>query len=185
MKKILLVVIALVAVLGGGAWWYFGHVSSASTTDQAQQNQPPYAVPALTQSYTNTAYKFTLKMPADFTVSDIPGDPDGTPETIVLQDQSGNGIQIAISPFDEDTTGSYTLTQARILQDVPDLTITDPQPIEVGDNYTGLAFKSDNEAFGGASREVWFVFRGNLYQISTYERLDDLLKGIFQTWQFQ
>lgn len=182
MKKLILIVGVLVAV-GGGAWWYFMH--HASAPQSAQSQLPPYAVPGLTQDYSNPAYKFSLKMPADFTASDIPADPDGTPETIVLQDKNGNGIQIVVSPFDEDTNGSYTLTQARILQDVPDMQITDPQPIQVGNNYTGLAFKSDNEAFGGASREVWFVFRGNLYQISTYERLDDLLKGIFQTWQFQ
>lgn len=139
----------------------------------------------MTQSYTNSTYKFTLKMPDDFVATEIPGDPDGTPYTVILQDQNSNGVQIVISPFDEDTTGSYTLTQVRILQDVPDMQITDPQPLEVGPNYTGLAFKSNNDAFGGTSREVWFVFKGNLYQISTYERLDDLLKGIFQTWQFQ
>ena len=184
MKK-LLFIIAAVLLIGGGAYWYFTRGSTSWNSGQEQQAAlPPYAVPALTQSYTNSMYNFSLKMPADFTASDIPADPDGTPETIVLQDQNGNGIQIEISPFDEDTSGSYTLTQARILQDVPDMQITDPQPLVVGPNYTGLAFESDNPAFGGASREVWFVFKGNLYQISTYDRLDDLLKSIFQTWQF-
>ena len=185
MKKLLLIV-GLVLILGGGAYWYFTHQDSTSLSSQLQQTQPPYALPTLTQDYTNSAYKFALKMPADFTASDIPsGDPTQPGDTILLQDKNGNGIQIVISPFDEDTTGSYTLTQARILQDVPDMQITEAQPLVVGPNYTGLAFKSDNAAFGGASREVWFVFRGNLYQISTYDRLDNLLKSIFQTWQFQ
>ncbi len=43
---------------------------------------------------------------------------------------------------------------------------------------------SDNPAFAGASREVWFVFNTNLYQISTYTEFDELLKGLFGTWQF-
>jgi hypothetical protein len=90
-------------------------------------------------------------------------------------------VQIIVSPFNEDL---HALTQDRIHQDVPDMTISDSQPIQIGENYTGLAFKSDNEAFGGASREVWFAFRGNLYQISTYDRLDPLLKKIFATWKF-
>ncbi len=170
-------------MVGGGAWWYLNHQGPVSPGGQGQQ--APYVVPALTKNYSNDTYGFSLKMPDTFAAQEIAGDPDGTPYTLVLQDQSGNGIQIAISPFDEDTGQGYTLTQDRILQDVPDLKITDPQIIEVGDNYKGLAFKSDNDAFGGASREVWFVFRGNLYQISTYERLDDLLKAIFGTWQFQ
>ena len=71
-----------------------------------------------------------------------------------------------------------------IEKDIPDLLITDAQTVEIGDNYKGLAFKSDNSAFGGASREVWFVFRNNLYQISTYEKFDELLKKVFSTWVF-
>lgn len=37
---------------------------------------------------------------------------------------------------------------------------------------------------GGASHEVWFVFRENLYQISTCARLDNLLQEMFSTWSF-
>ena len=98
-------------------------------------------------------------------------------------DQGGrsDGVQIIVSPFSEDL---HALTQDRIHQDVPDMKISEPQPVEIGANYTGLAFKSDNDAFNGASREVWFVLRGNLYQISTYDRLDPLLKKIFATWKF-
>jgi len=62
--------------------------------------------------------------------------------------------------------------------------VTGVQPVEIGDDYTGVAFRSDNPAFGGASREVWFVFHGNLYQISTYEHLDSLLQTMFSTWKF-
>ncbi|HVV14998.1 MAG TPA: hypothetical protein VHD55_01185 [Candidatus Paceibacterota bacterium] len=179
MKKLL---IAAVLVLAAAACAYFVFFRAAPASPEPQL--PPYTVPALSKDYKNSTYNFSLKMPADFDATDIPGDPDGTPNTIVLQDKQGNGIQITVSPFDEDTGSGYTLTQERIQTDVPDLTILDPQVLEVGNNYNGLAFKSDNEAFGGASREVWFVFRGNLYQISTYDRLDGLLKQIFQTWQF-
>ena len=182
MKKLIGTIVVLI-ILGGGG--YYVYTSSGTHGTTPQPAAPAYTVPPLTQDYTNSTYHFTLKMPADFKASEIAGDPtSGSPDTIVLQDTNGNGIQIAVSPFDEDTTGSYTLTKARILQDVPDLTITDDQPVVVGSNYTGLAFRSDNQAFGGDSREVWFVFRGNLYQISTYARLDDLLKAIFGTWQF-
>ncbi len=183
-RTIFLVAIALI-LLGFAAYGATKLVPASWAPSSDQPSQPPYVVPALTKEYDNSIYNFSLKMPADFTAQDIPGDPDGTPETIVLQDQNDNGIQIAVSPFDEDTTGSYTLTADRIHQDVPDLEILDPQPVEVGEHYTGLAFKSNNDAFGGDSREVWFVFRGNLYQISTYARLDDLLRQIFQTWQFR
>jgi hypothetical protein len=119
-------------------------------------------------------------MPGDFTAQELPADENGA-QTVALQNASGDGVQITITPFDEDLA---VLSKERIAQDVPDLKISDEQSVEIGANHTGLAFKSDNAAFGGASREVWFVFRGNLYQISTYERLDPLLKAIFATWQF-
>jgi hypothetical protein len=177
MKKLLIFSALLLIVLAGG--WF-----AASRMRPAHPEERPYAVPALAKDYANDAYGFSLKMPEDFSASEIQSEDSGG-ETVILQDQAGNGIQIAISPFDEDTDGSYALTQERISQDVPDLKIYDAQVLEVGDHYKGLAFRSDNEAFGGASREVWFVFRHNLYQISTYERLDDLLKQIFETWQFR
>jgi hypothetical protein len=171
--------IGLAVVLAGG-WYAFSHSPSPANAPQA-----PYVVPPLTKGYSNDAYKFSLKMPENFDASEIAGDPDGTPYTLLLQDKEGNGIQILISPFPDDTNNGYTLTKEKIVSEVPDMKITDAQAVEVGQRYTGLAFKSDNAAFGGASREVWFVFRGNLYQISTYEQLDDLLKQIFSTWQFK
>ena len=62
--------------------------------------------------------------------------------------------------------------------------VIDDQILEIGNNYKGVAFRSDNAAFDGDSREVWFVFKGNLFQISTYARLDPLLKAMFATWKF-
>jgi len=162
----------------------FFHVGTTTTAlnqmNQAAAVELPYMVPPLTQDYKNTDYNFELNMPADFKAAESPPDENGA-RTITLQDSTDNGIQIAVTPFDEDITN---LTEDRIHQDQPDLTITDPQPVQIGESDTGLAFKSDNQAFDGASREVWFVFRGNLYQISTYDRLDPLLKSIFTTWKF-
>lgn len=176
MKKLLLLA-AGIAVVAGGAFALSQHSAAPAAPAEA-----PYTVPPLTKSYSNDSYNFSLKMPESFDATKFGGDQGGT--TIVLQDKENNGIQIVVTPFDEDTGGGYLLTEERIKQDVPDLRMSEAQPLEVGSNYTGLAFKSDNAAFGGASREVWFVFRGNLYQISTYARLDDLLKQIFATWQF-
>lgn len=45
-------------------------------------------------------------------------------------------------------------------------------------------FQSDNPAFDGASREVWFVYNDYLYQISAYAEFDEFLKELFGTWQF-
>ena len=173
MKKIF-IIIAIVAIAGGGYFAYTKFVAPA-----ASDMQEPYVVSALGDEYRNETYGFSLTMPEGFKARIMSTSVEG--ETILLEDQTGNGIQIMITPIDEDIPA---LTVERIKADIPDMQISDEQVVEVGSSRTGLAFKSDNEAFDGASREVWFVFRGNLYQISTYERLDPLLKAVFQTWQF-
>jgi hypothetical protein len=175
MKKVLILLCA-VAIAGLGAYAYMEFAQHSPST-------APYVVPPLTQSYANPTYGFSLMMPADFSAHES-SDSGASSTSIVLQDESGNGIQITVSPFDEDTGGGYTLTADRIHQDLPDLEIDDAQTVTVGPQYTGLAFLSDNPAFDGNSREVWFVFRGNLYQVSTYAQLDPLLGAIFKTWQF-
>ena len=180
-------IVGIALVAAGGYYLFSAHLSPAATVaavaDATEASSTPYTVPPLTKRYINSTYTFSLMMPESFSAQDI-SDPSQGGATLVLQDQSGNGIQIVISPWDEDTSGSYTLTAGRIHQDLPDLAINDPQPVVVGPNYTGLAFKSDNPAFGGDSREVWFVFNHHLYQISTYARLDPLLQAIFGTWSF-
>lgn len=180
MTKILAPLIVLL-VLAAVAATYFTH-RSAEGIAPASTAGAPYQAPALAQHYENAAHGFSLMMPADFSAQEGQNADGNT--VITLQNQTGDGIQILISPFDEDTGSGYTLTKERILEDIPNLAITAEQPVEIGSHYTGLAFKSDNAAWDGASREVWFVFRGNLYQISTYERLDPLLQSIFKTWQF-
>ena len=169
MKKLLLATISI--VLAAVAVWVIYSREDAPA-------EAPYVLPALTQEYKNDTYQFSLNMPGNFIVREV--EQDGG-VSIVLEDAGGNGIQLTIVPFDEDIR---VLTKERIEQDVPDLAIRDLETLEVGDDYKGLAFKSDNDAFDGDSREVWFIFRGNFYQISTYARLDSLLKAVFATWKF-
>lgn len=137
------------------------------------------------EAYENKEYGFSLKLPEGFKPRESKM---GDTSTIVLENEKAEGIQIMISPFDENELavdgGKKAVTKDMILRDIPDMQIREEQPIEIGDNYMGLAFKSDNESFDGSSREVWFVFKGHLYQVSTYEKFDDLLKAMFVTWQF-
>ena len=170
----ILSVLGIVAALSVGAWFVFFNRAMPTET------LPPYVLPELTQAYTNEAYQFSLKLPADFSVREVP-DTGAGGATLVFENTKNEGIQILVMPFDEDVT---VLSARRIKEDIPDMKVFDEQPVEIGQEHTGLAFRSDNKEFNGASREVWFVFEGNLYQISTYERLDPLLKAVFQTWKF-
>lgn len=144
------------------------------------ENQTPYVVPSLTKPYTSSRYGFSLNIPEDFKVRE--SDMNGS-YTIVFENTKSEGIQIVISPYDKK--GVKVLTKDMIQSAIPDMQITDDQVLDVGSTYKGIAFKSDNDAFNGDSREVWFIFKDNLYQISTYSRFDGLLKAMFATWEFK
>lgn len=131
--------------------------------------------------YTNSVYKFSVELPQDYQAREIYSrDSETVSRTILFEGKNGDGIQIVITPYDD----IQNLTADMIKKDIPDMKISDVQTIDVGDNHKGVAFIGDNPEFGGASRDVWFVFKSNLYQISTYARLDSTLKLIFSTWQF-
>jgi hypothetical protein len=175
MSRKYLIVSALILVIGiAAAVWYFGFSAKGQTASAAA----PYVVPPIQDTYTNTALGFSLGLPDGFAAQE--SEEEGV-KTVVLQDAQGNGIQIIATPIKEDIPH---LSIDMVKRDIPDMKVSDVQPVEIGEGRTGVAFKSDNEAFGGASREVWFVFRGNLYQISTYARLDELLQSMFASWQF-
>lgn len=169
--KILIgVLVILIAVISG--FYLF--------KPQIGSKEVPYAVPALTKPYTNTTFNFSLNIPEDFTATEsVLGDT----HTIVFQNAKDEGIQIVVAPYDDK--GVKVLTKDMIQSAIPDMKITDDQVLEIGNDYKGLAFKSDNDAFDGDSREVWFIYKDNLYQISTYSRFDELLKQMFGTWQFK
>lgn len=138
-----------------------------------------YETSPLTKEYTNDTYRFSLMMPDAFVAQELPND-EGS-DTTLLQDSTGNGIQIMVSPYGQDL---HELTAEKIHTDIPDMKISDVQSLEIGDDYKGVAFKSDNPAFNKDSRDVWFVFHGTLYQITTYASNDSLLKAMFGTWKF-
>jgi hypothetical protein len=196
MRRIVLAVLAIAVACGAIAYFvYQPHkqvIAPSVQSASVAQALPPFdhsTVPltkpnskvALTKPYSNDQYKFSLSMPSNFTARQLPADESGAATILIESPDHADGVQISIIPFSKDL---HALTADRIHQDIPDMKISEPQPVEIGTNYTGLAFKSDNGAFNGASSEVWFMFRGNLYQISTYDRLDPLLKKIFATWKF-
>ncbi len=160
----------LILLLGCVAYYIYSGSSS-------EPEETPFKVPVLNQKYENAKHGFGLTMPEGFTSRESSA--NGS-DTIVFENAKAEGIQIVISPYDD----IKILTKAMIESDIPDMQVLDPQPVEIGNANTGLAFRSDNDAFNGKSREVWFVFNRELYQISTYERLDELLQKMFATWTF-
>jgi hypothetical protein len=201
--------IVIVALLGAGIWWqltygpngprngqpfsfstlgniFSGEVfGNASSTDAGSiPNVAQVTFGGLSHTYQNPTYHFSINYPDGYTVSDV-DDPTASGNTVLIQDNSTNGdggIQIFISSYTDPDTN---ITPDFIAANAPDVTVNDPQEVHMSaGGGKGLAFESNNAAFGGASREVWFIYNGNLYQISTYLQYGNLLQTMMGTWKF-
>lgn len=152
------------------------NTADQSEVNDSNQAQVDFANPKM---YQNNQFGFEFQYPGNFNVGSFS---ERGGQTIVIQNADERaGFQIHITPLDED----IDMSPERIRTDIPALEIRDPQPVQLGaDASKGLAFLSDNEAFGGNSREVWFAFNGQLYQISTYASLDPLIKQVLNSWTF-
>jgi len=174
-------------------WFQYSHlkknvsqISEASSYSSLSLSEPPTDSSVLTESYNNKTYDFSFRYPNGFTVS-LVNDPENNQDIVVLQSVSSSkpgiplGFQISIQTIDEDIPA---VTVEMIKRDLPDLVINSPQDVVIGNRGKGVAFISDDSAFGGVSREVWFVYRKRLYQISTYASNDSLVQSVLKTWQF-
>jgi hypothetical protein len=201
--------IFVVALLGACIWWQLtygpngprsgqplsisalgnifsrGMFGNASSTDVNNiPNVAQVIFGSLVHTYQDSAYHFSINYPDGYTPSNV-SDPSAGGSTILIQDNSTNGdggIQIFISPY---TDPDKNITPDFIAANAPDVTVKNPQEVDMSaGGGKGLAFESNNAAFGGASREVWFVYNGNLYQISTYLQYGNLLQTMMGTWKF-
>ncbi|HMA59578.1 MAG TPA: hypothetical protein VKN64_04725 [Halanaerobiales bacterium] len=131
-----------------------------------------------TEKYEDEEFNFSFKYPKDFNIGKFKNGEDS--KIILVQyPKKKIGVQIIITPLDEKTE----LTKELINERVPSYTVENPQPVEIDGKKRGLVFKSKNDNFG-ESREIWFIFRDILYQISSYQSLDPFIKTFFETFQF-
>lgn len=171
-------------VIAGAIGYFVANREPAAPQEPVGSGAAPEAIAAIsgyqyTEEYAHPSGEFSFMYPSDFVVTSIPS---GEGEAILVQNtETKIGAQILVTPFEGE---DIDITEAVIRDSISDMDIREPQPVEIGEDRLGLAFLSDNESFGGSSREVWFVFRGNLYQISTYADLDPFLQGLFATWKF-
>jgi hypothetical protein len=98
--------------------------------------------------------------------------------TVTFQDPSTNaGFQIYAIPYSGDH-----IDDARFKLDQPSGVIKDPLDVMI-DGVRGTMFFGQN-AIMGDTREVWFIRKGFLYEVTTYKQLDEWLGEIMKTWKF-
>ena len=134
----------------------------------------------LLKTYTNSQFGFSFKYPEGFNAGSFAESEEGT-TVLVQKPNTKESFQIFISAFDE----SGPITPERIKKDIPDMAIEDPKEVIIGaeKNIRALIFFSKNESLD-RTREVWFVQKGNLYQVTAYADLDVLIGSVLDTLNF-
>lgn len=180
-----------VAVLGSVFLYFYQAPKSRSNLDnqgstllgevRPRQDEPRQELGRESSgTYLDPKGRFSFSYPEGFKVNAVP-DPDGG-EMLTLQNttKTGEGFQILIQEADED----ILITPERIATDIPDIAVNDAQTFTLDGKAHGTIFTSDDPTFDGESREVWFAYKRNVYQVSTYLKYDNLVKEILGTWRF-
>lgn len=147
--------------------------SIASTTEQSIGRR---VIPDGWREYRNATYHFSLLYPQELSVAER--QEGGGAITITFQNvERAEGFQIFIVPYSE-----AQVSEERFKKDVPSGVRQNLTNVVV-DGATGAAFYSSNLALG-ATREVWFVHKGFLYEATTLKPLEAWFRDILQTWKF-
>ena len=195
--KVAVVIIVIISLLLLG-WWIF--TSSQSETLPTPKANNLANSENLDEMYNNSEFNFSFKKPYSYSIGEF-GDNDA--KTILIQpgqnkdsievrpqQNQGAGFQILITPFDELNA---VITQERINKEIPNMKVESVKEISITGKDTqgnpvylkGLEFESDNPVFGGSSTEIWFVYSGNLYQLSGYPDSMPIMEEVIKTWKFQ
>jgi len=133
-------------------------------------------VPTGAREYRSAEYNFSLLYPEDLKVAEH--SEGGGATTITFQNtKTVAGFQIFIVPY-----GESQVSEERFKLDEPSGIRESLAPITI-DGAIGASFFSNNLMLG-ATREVWFVHGGYLYEVSTLRSLDTWLGQILKTWEF-
>jgi|GEM_PF-4280472 len=146
---------------------------SSSTPDTVSESavQPPN-----TKKYESSLYHISFFYPNDVDVSEKPLKSNSM--VIVFKGTTTKiGFQIFITPYNEPK-----ISQLRFLQDEPSGVMNNPANITIN-GVSATEFYSTNDAMG-ATREVWFLYRGFLYEVTAPQSLDSWLFQIMETLRF-
>jgi hypothetical protein len=170
---VVIIILVVVAFVFGGS----NNENNTQEIDGRVINQPPAIVDS-SGGYKNKEFGFSLTFPQGVEAEEFN---DGPRKTIVFQSDTGEGLQFYIAPHAEKT-----ITQSRILEDIPSAVIEEAQEVLVGraKDIRALLFWSE-DAEVGRTRELWFVQNGYLYQVTTFAELDSWLAGIMSTLSFK
>lgn len=153
---------------------------------EVQTNKPARVVPTPPKSgveirHRNEVNHFSFEIPAGYSAFEYDVE-ERKAGAVVVQNQAGRGALILATPFIE---AEAVLTPERIKKDVPHLSVTNVQEVLIAEEVPGLAFDSSDAVWDGNAREVWFVHRHTLFQLSALRTDTQVLEAIVDTWRFE
>lgn len=153
-------------------------VSTSTTPDLAERIAQPTPPPEGYIEYRNEQYGFSFYHSQQSEI--IEYDEGGGAMTVVLQNkQKVRGLQVFIVPYAEDK-----ITEERFRMDVPSDVRVNVEPTRIGiKQIEAVTFNSYDELLG-ETREVWFIYDGHLYEITTFKGMGNWLAPILQSWRF-
>ncbi len=133
-------------------------------------------IPALGQKiYRSLIFKFWLIYPDNLSVKEFN---KGDTTTIVFEDlEREEYFQIFVVPYN----GSE-ISKERLAMDLPSGVIKDEIGVFIN-GVKGISFTSQDVKIG-ETREIWFINKGFLYEITVPLALDSWLSLILQNWYF-
>jgi len=128
--------------------------------------------------YENKKYGFSYYRSPQATIKEF--DEGGGAMTIVQENiKNVRGLQIFIIPYKEKT-----ISEERFRLDVPSGVRKNVEKTFIGlPQVEAVTFNSYDE-FLGETREVWFIYNGHLYEITTFKGVGDWFAPLLQTWRF-
>lgn len=183
MKKILPIAIgvAIIAVIGIGIYVKtrapdappaFAPIGMSTTTPDAGPRTPPAGY----REYRNAAYHVSLFHPEAL----IPTEYHERGGALTVTFEGGDDepfFQLFILPY-----AQTQITPERLKYDIPSGVVREQTPVVI-DGTSATMFYSTN-AILGATREVWFIRNGYLYEVTTTKDQDAWLSTVMATWKF-
>jgi hypothetical protein len=128
------------------------------------------------QEYRNIVYRFSIFYPISLSVKEV-NEGNGVSTVIFQNVKDAKGFQIFIVPYEANQ-----VSRERFQKDEPSEIMNDPNNLNI-DGAIATMFLSRNLALG-ATREVWFIKNGYLFEVTAPQTLDNWLGYIMQTWKF-
>ena len=152
--------------------------SSTTSIRVAEAIAEPAPPPEGYIEYRNEHYGFLFYHSPRATVREV-DEGQGAMTVVVENEVTARGLQIFIVPYTEEV-----ISEERFRLDVPSGVVNNLEATNIGElGVPAITFNGHNQ-FLGETREVWFIYGGFLFEVTTFKGMPEWFAPIMQTWRF-